>query len=265
MRSVIEDSPSDRVAFLKAMPLFAPLSEAALAAVASDLHLKEYQKNEIIFHQGDDSQELYLVRAGKVRIFKISRTGAETSINLCSTHDIIGEFATLDGQPRSATAKAITFCRLYQLSQAHFLQHMQEISDLGLSLARLLVGRLRWTDTYAETIAQYDAPGRLLHILLFYNEQFGQEIERGKRYVLDLALTQADLASLVGSNREWVNRLLKDWRKRGLIDYQNGQIFILDLSGVCQERDRRLEGNREKKEIRREKLENSPARTGQGN
>jgi CRP-like cAMP-binding protein len=124
-----------------------------------------------------------------------------------------------------------------------FLQHMREMPDLALEMVRLLTGKLRWTTTFAETIAQYDAAGRLLHILLLYNERFGQEQIVGKRYVLDLALNQADLATLVGVRRERINRLLQDWSRRGLIEYDDGKLIILDLPRVRQERDSRNEAN----------------------
>lgn len=234
---------SRRVAFLKQVSLFAGLSEADLSTLVSDFYPKEYSKDEIIFRQGDSSRELYLVMRGKVRIFRISPSGAETTIAIYSTGSIIGEFAVVDGEPRSATAKAIEAADLLVMAPDKFLHHMRQLPDLALSMSKLLAGRVRWTAAYAETIAQYDAAGRLLHILLLYNEQFGQEEEAGKRYVLDLALNQTDLASLVGARREWVNRLLRDWQKRGIVAFEAGKIIILDLPRAQAERDSRIEAN----------------------
>jgi CRP/FNR family cyclic AMP-dependent transcriptional regulator len=239
--SVHQHRVARRITFLREVPLFASLREEELQALNDDFRLREYTKGEVIFHQGDTSHELYVVLEGKVRIFKISASGNETSIQIFSDHDIIGEFATIDGQPRSATAKAVGRCALLVMAGERFLGHMQEMPALALSMTRLLVSKVRWTAEYAETIAQYDCAGRLLHILLLYNEQFGQEAEVGKRYILDLALNQTDLASLVGARREWVNRILGDWRKRGLIEYADGTIIILDLPRVQEERDNRLE------------------------
>ncbi|GIK43900.1 MAG: Crp/Fnr family transcriptional regulator [Chloroflexota bacterium] len=234
---------SRRVALLKQVFLFAGLSEAELAALVGDFHPKEYSKDEIIFRQGDTSRELYLVMRGKVRIFRISPSGAETTIAIYSTGSIIGEFAVVDSEPRSATAKAIEAADLLVMSQDKFLHHLRQMPDLALGMTRLLASRVRWTAAYAETIAQYDAAGRLLHILLLYNEQFGQEEEAGRRYVLDLALNQTDLASLVGARREWVNRLLRDWQRRGIVAYEAGKIIILDLPRAQAERDSRIEAN----------------------
>lgn len=234
---------SRRVAFLKQVVLFADLSEAELATLVDDFHPKEYSKDEIIFRQGDTSRDLYLVMRGKVRIFRISPSGAETTIAIYSTGSVVGEFAVVDSEPRSATAKAIEVADLLVMPQDKFLHHLRQMPDLALGMTKLLASRVRWTAAYAETIAQYDAAGRLLHILLLYNEQFGQEEEAGKRYVLDLALNQTDLASLVGARREWVNRLLRDWQKRGLVAYEAGKIIILDLPRAQAERDSRIEAN----------------------
>ena len=78
--------------------------------VAQDFQTGEYPQNSIIFRQGDASRKLYVILKGKVRIYKVSPTGNETSINIFSVGDVIGEFATVDNQPRSATAKAIDDC-----------------------------------------------------------------------------------------------------------------------------------------------------------
>jgi CRP/FNR family cyclic AMP-dependent transcriptional regulator len=239
--SAHQDPMARRIALLKQVPLFADLREEELQALIDDFRLREYTKGEIIFHQGDTSRELYVVVEGKVRIFKISSSGNETSIQIFSSHDVIGEFATIDGRPRSATAKAIGRCTLLAMAAERFIQYMQELPGLALAMTQLLVAKLRWTAAYAESVAQYDCAGRLLHILLLYNEQFGEAVEAGKRYVLDLSLNQADLASLVGARREWVNRILGDWRERGLIEYDAGRIIILDLPRLERERDSRIE------------------------
>jgi CRP/FNR family transcriptional regulator len=78
---------------------------------------------------------------------------------------------------------------------------------------------------------------------LVYNDRYGEMLDPGTRYRVDLGLTQGDLASMVGARREWVNRILSDWRKRGLVDFNRGVITILDLPRVVAERDSRIEAN----------------------
>ena len=232
-----------KIAFLRTVPLFAHLSDAGLGALAADFFPVEYPKDNILFWHGESSTELYLVRKGKVRIYTTSLDGGETSINIFSTGDIIGEFAAIDRQPRSATAQTITHCLLWRMDADAFVQHLRTIPDMALALNRILVGKLRWTAQFAETAAQYQAEGRLLHLLLLYNEKFGEALETGKRYKLDLGLNQGDLASLVGVRREWINRLLQTWQRQGWIEYKAGKILIHDLTKMQRERDRHLEGN----------------------
>jgi CRP/FNR family cyclic AMP-dependent transcriptional regulator len=241
MRATSEiDTLSRRMAFLRRVPLFGDLAEDNLRILINDFRRRVYERDAIIFRQEDTSHELYLVAEGKVRVYKLSPAGNETSLNIFSTGDIIGEFAALDRQPRSATAQAIEDCVLLEMTSDCLMQRMHEIPDLAINLARLVASKVRWTTEYAETIAQCDAAGRLLQILLMYNLRFGQVVEPGQRYELNLSLNQADLASLIGVRREWVNHILRRWRRQGLIEYKAGQILILDLSRVVQERDRRL-------------------------
>lgn len=230
-----------RIALLREIPLFSSVSEKHLERLVADLRLREFAKDDIIFRQGDESRDIYIVRKGKVRIFKISPSGNETSIDIFSVHDVIGELAAIDSSPRSATGKAIGSVSLLSMPHERFLYHLENVPGLALGLARLLAQKLRWTASFAESVAQFDAAGRLLHILLYYVERYGKAIEPGKRYSVDLALNQTDLASMVGARREWINRLLSDWRKRGLLEYNRGVITILDIERVVAERDSRIE------------------------
>jgi CRP/FNR family transcriptional regulator len=227
------------------MPIFADLADRDLTALADDLRSKEYAKDETIFRQGDESREVYFVRKGKVRIYKISPGGNETSIVIFSTNDVIGELAALDQEPRSASAKAMTAVSLLAMSQERFLYTLQTVPRFGLGLARMLAHKLRWTAAFAESIAQFDAAGRLLHIILQHNDQYGEALEPDKQYQVNIGLNQSDLASMVGARREWVNRILSEWRRRGLLEFDNGVITIFDLPRVRAERDSRIEANQD--------------------
>jgi CRP-like cAMP-binding protein len=239
----LENTLTAKIAFLRSVPLFASLGDAALDALLADFSPVEYLKADTLFWQGDLSTELYLMRRGKVRIYKLSPGGRKTSINIFGSGDLIGEFVAIDRQPRSATAQAITDCIVWKMDGEVFVQRLRAMPDLAMALNRVLVGKLRWTAEFAETVAQYDAAGRLLHILLLYSQQLGETLDEGKSYRLELGLTQDDLASLVGAGREWVNRLMQTWQRQGWLEYHAGKIFIHDLARMQQERDRRLGGD----------------------
>lgn len=229
-----------KIRFLKTVPLFATLPEDALTQIARDFYLKVYDKNEVILRQGDPSHELYILLKGKVRVYKTSPGGDETIINILAPPEIIGEFAIVDGEPRSATARAIDQCLLLGIARDDFLHHLQNFPKLSVELCRLVIGKARWASRYAETLARYDTADRLLYLLLHFNELLGREIEPGRRYEMHLGLNQADLAALVGARRGWINHILRDWRDRGLVEYKAGAITILDLPRVQEELENRL-------------------------
>ncbi len=239
--SIGREDLSRRTAFLRQLPLFSETAEEDLNVLAGHFFCRKYRKKEIIFHQGDDSHSLYVVLNGKVRVYSTSPGGNETSIRIFSRHDLFGEFAAIDGRPRSTTAQAGEDCTLLEMNQTNFLQCLSQMPDLAMGMLRFIVEKIRMTTAYAETIAQYDTAGRLLHIFLYYKELFGREIKAEKQYEVNLSMNQSDLASLVGARREWVNRILRNWKKRGLIDYRQGKIMILDLPAVEEERDRRTD------------------------
>jgi len=239
--TTLNDALSQQIALFKEIPLFSQLAEKDLIKLINDSQIKRYSTDEIVFHQGDTNRELYMILTGRVRIFKAAPTGGESTLEIFAKYDIFGEFAAVDAKPRSASARAMVSSELLVMTHTQFLQHLRDIPDLAVAMTETLVDKLRWTTAYAESVVQYDCAGRLLHILLRYNKQFGLEMEKGKRYMLDLSMSQADLASLVGARWEWVNRLLQDWRKRGLIEFKAGKLTILDLPRVEAERDSRLE------------------------
>jgi CRP/FNR family transcriptional regulator len=76
-----ESTAARRIALLKEVPLFAGLGEKQLSAVVQDLRSRDYKKDELLFRQGDESREIYIILKGKVRVYKISPSGNETSID----------------------------------------------------------------------------------------------------------------------------------------------------------------------------------------
>lgn len=228
--------------FLREIPRFANIKEDGLASLAQDFRTRHYRQGDTIFHQGDRGSSLYLVRRGKVRIFHLSPDGKETTVAILARRHITGEFAVLDDLPRSASGQAITHCTLLEMHQEHFLHHMETIPGLALAICRVVVSKARWTTMYAEVIARLDAAGRLLQLLLMYNHELGEPEVPGQRYLIDLGLNQADLASMVGTTRGWVNQILQDWRRRELIHFNAGKVIILDLPRVEAERNSRMAG-----------------------
>lgn len=229
-----------RISFLREVAPFKNLSRPELEKLAGGFQARSYKNRDFILQQDDLTSELYIIKTGKVRILTVNTAGDESCLRVFTSGDIFGELSAFDGAPRSASAQALGGCTLLVMQQKVFLSHLRDIPDFSLGFIHFLLEKLRWTTLYSHTIAQYDTAGRLLHMLIHYNDILGQEIVAGKVYVVDLSLNQTDLAAMVGARREWVNRLIQKWRKQGLLEYHRGKITILDLPAMVAERDRRM-------------------------
>jgi CRP-like cAMP-binding protein len=231
MRGIDMGNKQTTAAVLRQAALFAALSERELALIASDLVQRRYGPGQTIFNQGDPGQMLYLLATGQVRIFVNGLEGSETSVILCGRPgDIFGELAVIDGLPRSATAIALSDTTVLILSRAAFRRHMRRIPQLSLSFLKLLSTRVRYNTKQVDSLTSLDVAGRLACKLLELGKDYGVVAAAGVR--LDMPLTQTDLASLVGATRESVNKMLRVFRKQGLISQEQGQIVLLETDGL---------------------------------
>jgi CRP/FNR family cyclic AMP-dependent transcriptional regulator len=213
--------------FLRQTTLFADLQPHELNAIAKDMIKKRYRQGEIIFHEGDPGQALYLVKTGQVRIFVNGLDGNETSVILFGRPgDIFGELAVIDGLPRSATAIALDETVLYIMRREQFREHMRRTPQLSLNFLKEMSRRVRYNTLQMDSLASLPVPQRLARKLMELAQDYGQ-VQKDGVYI-DMLLTQGNIASLIGATRESTNKSLRDFRKREWIRLEQGHITILD-------------------------------------
>ena len=122
-----------RVSMLRNVALFAGLSDQELEVLAGSLGKRTFGKGMIIFHKGSPGQTLYIIESGKVRIFIISESGQEISVNIYGPGDVFGELALLDGLPRSAGAVVMEKTVTFTLNRDDFLQHLEACPHVARS------------------------------------------------------------------------------------------------------------------------------------
>ena len=214
---------------LRNVLLFAGLSDQELENLAGSLGRRTFAKGMIIFHKGSLGQTMHIVESGKVRIFTLSESGQEITLNVYGPGEVFGEFSLLDGLPRSAGAVAMEKTVTLTLSREDFLRHLEACPQMAVSITQVLTARLRFTTEHAESLAFLDIHGRVAMRLLDLAGRYGtgeEDIE------LDLRLTQAELATWVAATRESVNKVLGSFRDQGLIAIDGQKITILDVRGL---------------------------------
>ena len=225
-----------QVDMLRNVSFFAGLSEQELEPLAGSLGRRTFAKGMIIFHKGGTGQTLYVIESGKVRIFILSESGQEISVNVYGPGDVFGELALLDGLPRSAGAVAMEKTVALTLHRADFLRNLDACPGMARNIMEVLSARIRYTTTYAESLSFLDVYGRVAAKLLELADRYGsqeQAVGEGQVAVaIDLRLTQTELATWVVASRERVNKVLGAFRDHGLIDIDGQKVTILDRQGL---------------------------------
>jgi CRP/FNR family transcriptional regulator/CRP/FNR family cyclic AMP-dependent transcriptional regulator len=224
-----------QVDMLRNVSFFERLSEPELEPLAGSLGRRTFAKGMIIFHKGGTGQTLYVIESGKVRIFILSESGQEISVNVYGPGDVFGELALLDGLPRSAGAVAMEKTVTLTLHRGDFLRHLDACPGMARSIMEVLSARIRYTTAYAESLSFLDVYGRVAAKLLELADRYGSEEQAaaGQAAVaIDLRLTQTELATWVVASRERVNKVLGAFRDQGLIDIDGQKVTILDRQGL---------------------------------
>lgn len=219
-----------RLTLLRNVSLFSRLSEEELEVLSDSLRRRTFGKGMIIFQKDSPGQSLYIVETGKVRIFILSEAGQEISVRVYGCGEVFGELSMLDGLPRSAGAIAMDKTQVLTLHRDDFLALLERYPRMAPGIIATLSSRVRYTTEYAESLAFLDVNGRVAKRLLELADLYGVNRERGTE--IDLGLTQRELASLVGSTRESVNKVVGTFRDLGLIEVEGQRITVLDPRGL---------------------------------
>lgn len=214
--------------YLKQVPLFAGLADEDIRELMSMAKRRTFRSGEIIFHREDSGQVLYVINEGKVKICLISPEGQEISLVVFGKGECFGEFAILDGLPRSADAVAMEKVECYTLQRSDFHKAIMKNPKIAIQVMEVLSRRLRSTDQMVEDLIFLDVYGRVAKKLLELAETHGTKVEHGTR--IDVRLTQQELASMVGASRESVNKVMGYFTDKNFISTDKHKITLHRIS-----------------------------------
>ncbi|MEJ0013350.1 MAG: Crp/Fnr family transcriptional regulator [Bauldia sp.] len=205
--------------------VFNGLDEAELRRLAGITREVTLAPDDVLFEQGEESDGLYIVISGIIRIYLTAGDGREATISLLEDGEMIGEIALLDGLPRSAGAAALTPTKLIFIPHRPFCDLLDSSPQLSRQVMLMLCERLRAANRQVDQAIFHDLRYRLL-VLLRQIAVIHGRIEKDVA-VVDLDVTQGMLAQMLGASREAVNKQLRALAKEGGIVMDGHQIRVM--------------------------------------
>lgn len=210
--------------FLKDGSLFGNLSEEELQQLSQIARERRFDRNQVIFYEGDLGGSLYLIASGTVKIVMMADDGREHILGLLHEGDFFGEVSLIDGEPRSATAIAQDKVNIVMIARDDFVRLLRENPEMSLKIMVVLCQRLRKTDKHVESLAFLSAPGRVAQVLLNWAEQHAPDVEQAIN--IPHKMTRQEFASIAGTSRETLTRVLMDFQDERLIELGKNNIII---------------------------------------
>jgi CRP/FNR family cyclic AMP-dependent transcriptional regulator len=204
---------------LKSIPLFEGVPDAELRALAERAVTRNYPKQAIIVNEGDQSDSLYLILSGRVKVYLADEHGKELILAIKGPGQYFGEMV-LDGEARSASVITLEPAQFAMLSRTDFRQFLLRHPEVSLQLIQNLIRLARGLNQNVRNLAMLDVYGRVARILLEL------AVDQGGKMVIPERLTQKDIAARVGASREMINRILRDLTTGGYVTVEAGRITI---------------------------------------
>lgn len=214
------------VATIRRVPLFREFSDDEIGAIYSTVTDRRYGKHQFIVREGDPGDTFFIIAKGSVAVCRIAPDGRETILSILKEGDFFGEMSMFDSSLRSASIKTLTEVEVGAIRQDDFLEMLERNPRVARLLVIALSDRLRAANALIAATTSQDIRARLASLLLNLAEQFGEPVENGTR--ITLRLTNQEMANMIGTTRETVNRTLNRFWDDRLVDMRTAHVVIVE-------------------------------------
>ncbi len=207
---------------LTAVPLFAQLSSEALDELVGSTRVRTYPRGHILCHEGDPGESLIVLESGQLRVSRYTAAGDEAVLAVMEPPAVVGELALLDGAPRDATVIAQRPVTVRLVPRSVFLDLIKREPAAVEGLMRTLADLVRASNARHADFIGLDVPGRVAKWLLLQAAKRGDQVA-----TVCLGRSQGELAAELGTTRSTLNRALREFESRGLVEIGEDQVTIL--------------------------------------
>jgi CRP/FNR family transcriptional regulator, cyclic AMP receptor protein len=208
--------------------LFSDLVESESRSLGMRLRLKDFGPGETIFRMGDPGEAIMAVLSGSIKVSVSSMDGKEIILAILHPNDIIGEIAILDGRERTADAVALTETHVAIIDRRDVMAFFDAHPRMWQRIVDVLCRRLRATNEHFADVALLPLSKRLAKALI----RLASAGAQGGKSFRDIAMSQTELGKVVNASRETVNKLLSDWRGKGVVSIERGLVKIAEVEAL---------------------------------
>lgn len=213
-----------RVDLLARTELFRHFTEAALVQIAPHFTERRYRRGQLLFHQNDPGDSLWVLAEGLVKVTVTSPMGDEMLLVTLTPPETFGELSLIDRRPRSASVEVLEPARVFILGEAEWTDLLKNDFAFTQAVLRSVADMVRRLTDQASDFAFLDLHGRVAKLLVRFADE--SRLREGEAIVLDLGLTQTDIARMVGGSRQSINQILHALQGRGYIELRRQKIYV---------------------------------------
>ncbi|MDQ7096050.1 Crp/Fnr family transcriptional regulator [Desulfosporosinus sp. PR] len=204
--------------------LFSSLSANDITPLLPHFQERRYRKGQLLFVEGEIGSCVYFVHSGQVKLSKSTPEGDEQILDWYGPYDSFAEILLLEDGPYPATAEVLQDSTLFVLHNKIMPQILEMSPSLSLALIRTLSRRLRLAQEFIRILTNRSTTGILAALFLRLAQPAASP---GDPIYIDASLTHRDLANMIGTSRECVNRAINGWKKAGIIKLTDNRLEIL--------------------------------------
>jgi CRP/FNR family transcriptional regulator len=206
--------------------LFAGLPDDHIHQLLAITHEKAFQKNELIFSEGDPANGFYVNADGLVKIYKLSSEGKEQILHIFGPGEPFGEVPVFSGKTFPAYAETVTASKTLFFPRQAFVKLVSDNPSLALNMLAVLSMRLRHFTVQIENLSLKEVPGRLAAYFLMLS------VEQNSPKAVTLNIAKSQLASFIGTIPETLSRMLNRMAAQNLIRVEGRRITLKDVDGL---------------------------------
>lgn len=209
---------------LRRVSLFEKVEPVELERLGRLLSPRKVLKDTRIVTRDEPGDSMFFIISGRVKVMFYGENSREVILTMLKDGEFFGEMSLLDGLPRSANVVAQEDSSLLILRRYDFNEHMQKSPSTAVAVMAELSRRLRRADEIIGNLSTLDVYGRVAHIVSDLAKKDGVEQENG--ILIRDRPTQQEIASMIGTSRETVSRVLSEFQRRGFVEMRGREILL---------------------------------------